>query len=262
LPWWLTSVALAVAIYGALRMHGLDVLSATIATWLTSSLPLANVHVALAGYADLPMAAYYTLAALATWRWSLQRNGPNAVIALLFAIACLTIKTPGIVWALTLLPGVVLALMPHRGPRIVGTAVAVVLLMLAVLAQTHPVMLGYRLHLDFAPAWQALLDSLFLLGNWHLLWYAVVVVAIVGWSLIRAHSLVALSATVASGLLFLIIAFAFTNARNWVTDQTTINRAVLHIAPLALTWAIIVVHALVQRYRRETVPTGITGVTA
>ena len=262
LPWWLTSVALAVAIYGALRMHGLDVLSATIATWLTSSLPLANVHVALAGYADLPMAAYYTLAALATWRWSLQRNAPNAVIALLFAIACLTIKTPGIVWALTLLPGVVLALMPHRGPRIVGTAVAVVLLMLAVLAQTHPVMLGYRLHLDFAPAWQALLDSLFLLGNWHLLWYAVVVVAIVGWSLIRAHSLVTLSATVASGLLFLIIAFAFTNARNWVTDQTTINRAVLHIAPLALTWAIIVVHALVQRYRRETVPTGITGVTA
>jgi len=254
LPWWLTFVALAVAIYGALRVHGFDALSATIAAWLTSSLPLANVHVALAGYADLPMAAYYTLAALATWRWSLERNLPNAVIALLFAVACLTIKTPGIVWALTLAPGVVLALMPQRGPRIVATAIAVVLLVLAVLAQTHPVVLGYRLHLDFAPSWQALVDSLFLLGNWHLLWYAVVVVAIVGWNVLRAPPLVSLSATVASGLLFLIIAFAFTNARNWVADQTTVNRAVLHIAPLALTWAIIVVQALLERYRRVPAP--------
>jgi hypothetical protein len=39
------------------------------------------------------------------------------------------------------------------------------------------------------------------------------------------------------------VAFSFTNARNWVTDQTTINRAVLHIAPLALIWTIVVVHA-------------------
>jgi len=28
--------------------------------------------------------------------------------------------------------------------------------------------------------------------------------------------------------------FAFTNARDWVTDQTTINRATLHLAPLVV----------------------------
>ena len=262
LPWWLTGVAFAIAIYGALRMNGLDSLGATIGAWLMSSLPLANVHIALAGYADLPMAVYYALAALATWRWSLQRSVPNAIIALLFAIACMTIKTPGIVWALTLLPGVVLALMPQRGPRVVAAAVAIVLLALAVLAQTHPVVLGYRLHLDFAPAWQAIVDSLFLLGNWHLLWYAVIAAAIVGWPILRTPALVPLSATMASGLLFLVVAFAFTNARNWVNDQTTVNRAVLHLAPLALAWTIVVVHAWMQRRTRVEVPAQIAPVSA
>jgi hypothetical protein len=246
LPWWLVAVALAIAIYGALRESGLSPLGATIGAWLVSSLPLASVHVALAGYADLPMAAYYAVAALAAWRWSRERTGASALLALLFAIACTTIKTPGVVWALTLLPGVVLALMPQRGPRVVAIGLAVALLMLAVLAQTDPVVLGYRLHLDFAPAWRSLVDSLFLLGNWHLLWYAVIAATIVAWRVLRSPAFAPLSATVASGLLFLVVAFAFTNARNWVTDQTTINRAVLHIAPLALVFTIVVVHAWLQ----------------
>lgn len=254
LPWWLTGVAFAVAMYGALRMNGLDSLAATVGAWLTSSLPLANVHIALAGYADLPMASYYALAALATWRWSLERSVPSAVMALLFAIACMTIKTPGIVWALTLLPGIVLAVMPQRGPRVVAAAVAAVLLALAVLAQTHPMVLGYRLHLDFAPAWQALVDSLFLLGNWNLLWYAVIAATIVAWPILRTPAFVALSSTMASGVLFLFVAFAFTNARNWVNEQTTVNRAVLHLAPLALAWTIVVVHAWLQRRKQVEAP--------
>jgi hypothetical protein len=254
LPWWLTGVAFAIAMYGALRMNGLDSLAATVGAWLTSSLPLANVHIALAGYADLPMASYYALAALATWRWSLERSVPSAVMALLFAIACMTIKTPGIVWALTLLPGIVLAVMPQRGPRVVAAAVAAVLLALAVLAQTHPMVLGYRLHLDFAPAWQALVDSLFLLGNWNLLWYAVIAAAIVAWPILRTPAFVVLSSTMASGVLFLFVAFAFTNARNWVNEQTTVNRAVLHLAPLALAWTIVVVHAWLQRRKQVEAP--------
>lgn len=247
LPWWLVAVAFAIAVYGFLRDAGLGALGALIGAWLVSSLPLANVHVALAGYADLPMAAYYALAALGVWRWSRQRTFGNAALALLLAVACPTIKTPGIVWALTLLPGIALALMPRRGPRAVAIALAAVLFGLLVLAQTHPVVLGYRLHLDFAPAWNALLDSLFLLGNWHLLWYAAIATGIVAWRDLRAPRVVALSAIVGTGLLFLAVVFAFTNARNWVTDQTTINRATLHIAPLVVVWTVLIVHAWFAR---------------
>ncbi len=248
-PWWLVAVAFATAVHGFLRAAGIGALGALAGAWLVSSLPLANVHVALAGYADLPMATYYALAALSVWRWSRERTAGNAALALLFAIACAMIKTPGIVWALTLLPGVALVLMPRRGPRIVAIAVVAVIFGLLVLAQTQPVVLGYRLHLDFAPAWNALIDTFFLLGNWHLLWYAVIVSICVAWRDLRAPSVVPLSAIVGSGFLFLAVAFAFTNARNWVTDQTTINRATLHIAPLALVWTLLIVHAWFARVR-------------
>ena len=74
LPWWFASVAFAIAIYGALRRIEFGPLAALVGTWIVVSLPLADVHVALAGYADLPMAAYFTLAALATLAWTRTRR--------------------------------------------------------------------------------------------------------------------------------------------------------------------------------------------
>lgn len=248
-PWWLAAVAFALAIYGALRSAGFRAPAALVGAWLVSSLPLANVHVAFAGYADLPMAIYYAAAAIAFWRASQSRSPADAALALLFAIACVMIKTPGLVWASTLLAGLVLAVSPEHGPRLLAIGVAVVVFALLVLARTHPVVLGYRLHLDFAPSWAALFDSFFLLGNWNLLWYAVVATIVVGWRTLREPEFAALSAIMGAGLLFLAVVFAFTNARDWVVGQTTINRATLHIAPLAIFWMVLIVDAWLRRAR-------------
>jgi hypothetical protein len=144
--------------------------------------------------------------------------------------------------------------MPRHGPRIIAFGLFAALMTLAVLAQTSPVILGYRLHLDFAPAWQALTDSLFLLGNWHLLWYAAIVVAIGAWRDVRSPALAPLAVVLAAGLIFLLVAFSFTNARNWVTEQTTVNRAVLHIAPLVLVFTLLAVHAWFARRRVASAP--------
>jgi hypothetical protein len=262
LPWWLIAVALALAVYGLLRTSGVSALGAIIGAWLVSSLPLANVHVALAGYADLPMGAYFALAALALWRWTLTRHVGDAALALLLAIACVTIKTPGLVWALALAPAVVIALAPRTGLRIVGAGVFATLFALLVLARMHPVVLGYRLHLDFAPATEGLLDSFFLLGNWNLLWYAVIAVAIVAWRELGSPRLLPLSVTIGVGFLFLAVVFGFTNARNWVADQTTINRAVLHIAPLVTVWMVLVVSGWFERRCAppETAPAAASGI--
>jgi hypothetical protein len=56
LPWWIASVAFAIAIFGALRRIEFGPVAALAGTWIVVSLPLADVHVALAGYAHLPMA--------------------------------------------------------------------------------------------------------------------------------------------------------------------------------------------------------------
>ena len=248
-PWWQLSLALTFAVYGALRERDIDALPALFGAFLVASLPLANVHVALAGYADLPMAAYYTGAALAFLRWMATRSMRDAGLVLFLAIACTQIKVPGLVWALTLLPGVIVALRPRQGPKLVMIGLAIVLFALAVLAQTHPVVLNYRLHLDFDPAWRALGETQFMLSNWHLLWYAAIVAALLAWRQLAAPSLAPLSAIVATGGLFLVVVFSFTNARQWVTEQTTINRATLHVAPLVAVFAVLAFRAFAERWK-------------
>jgi len=247
-PWWQFSLALTFAVYGALRSRDMNALPSLVGAFIVASLPLANVHVALAGYADLPMAAYYAGAVLAFLRWTESRSLPDAGLALLLAVACTQIKVPGLVWALTLLPGVVIALSPRRGPRFVLIGLAVVLFGLAVLAQTSPVVLNYRLHLDFDPAWRALVETHFLLSNWHLLWYATILAALLAWRQLASPELLPLTAIAGTAVLFLIVVFSFTNARLWVTEQTTINRATLHFAPLAAVFAVLAFRAFAQRF--------------
>ena len=231
-PWLLMLLALTLAVYGALRDAGVPSLGALVGAYLVASLPLIDAHVALAGYADLMMAAVYTLAALAFYRWTLRRDPRDATLALLFALACPLIKIPGFVWALTLVPGVIMALLPRHGVRLAGIALGCATLILLALAQFEPMVLGYRLHLDYQPPWQSLGEAYFLFDNWHLLAYAIVALALFGARRLVAPPLAPLTAVVASALAFLFVVFAFTNAASWMADYTTVNRATLHLAPL------------------------------
>ena len=259
LPWWCTGVALALAIFGFLRGMGFEPLAALAGTWLVAALPLLDAHIALAGYADLPMAACLTLAGLAGYRWIQSRSPYDLVPALLFAAALPLIKNPGRIWLPLLLPGLVVALSPRYGQTIVAGAFAVVAATILVLAQTNFVLLGYRLNLTLDLPWHGLIDAYFTLANWHLLWYAVVAVAILGRKHLLAPAIAPLTAVVGSGLLFLIFGFAFTNARVWVEDQSTVNRATLHLAPLLGVWVILVFRAWARAPRTAQHPAAAAG---
>ncbi len=240
-PWLAILMSLVAAMYGALRGEGIAPLLALFGAYLLASLPLVDVHVALAGYADLPMGAVYALAAIAFYRWARRRDWRDAAIAILLAIACPLIKTPGWIWAATLIPGVVVVLLPRRGARVVGIGFAVAALALLALARTQPTLLGYHLHLNFAPAWAQLVKSYYLMGNWNLLWYAAVALVAFGWRRLRTPALLPLTVVAAAGIAFLFFVFAFTEAAVWMADLTTANRATLHIVPLlvfvgVLTW--------------------------
>ncbi len=243
LPWWMLGLAFPIAFYGALRRMGFAALAALAGAAIIVTLPLVDVHVALAGYADLPMAAYFTLAALALLAALETRDRGDWMLALLFAIACPMIKNPGIVWLLTLAVPVVVALMPRIGVKVALAGFAVALVALLVLAQVSPTVMGYRLHLEFSPPWGALFDSLFMLGSWNILWYGVVAGAAFGARDWLAPRIAPLTMLVAAGVLFLFVVFAFTNARAWVETQTTINRAVLHLAPLIVAWTMVTFRA-------------------
>lgn len=240
LPWWFTGVAFAFAIYGFMALRGLPPLSALLATWLVASLPILNVHVALAGYADLAMAAFLTLGVLAGLQWFALRQWRDAALAFVLLAACVTIKNPGKAWLIVLLPGLVVALMPRLGLRIAAGGIAVAVLVVMVLAQTNAFVLGYQLRLRFVSPWQGLSEAYFLFGNWHLLWYGAVAVAVLGRRHLFERELAPLTVVIGSGLLFLFFGFAFTNAAQWVADQSTVNRATLHLAPLVTVWMVLV----------------------
>jgi hypothetical protein len=254
-PWWLMAVALALVAYGGLRLLGAGQPAAIAGTFLAASLPLANVHVALAGYADLPLAACYAAAVLALTRWSRERGKRNLAVAVLLAIACTQIKNPGWFWAATLVPAALVVLLPRQGLRLSLIAFGVVAFAIAAMARMKLTLFNYRLDLDFDPPWRDLFESYFLFGNWNLLWFGVVAAAALAWKDILSRSLVPMTVAVIGGILFLFFVFAFTNASEFIADQTTVNRATLHLAPLMACYLTLAFRAFAQRFASRASPT-------
>ncbi len=247
-PWWQIGIALTLVVYGGLRALGAAAGAALVGALLVASLPLANVHVALAGYADLPMAAWYTAAVLAMLRWASSHEGRDAALAILLAVACTQIKNPGWFWAATLTPAVIVVLLPRRGLRLAGIGFALVALALVVIARFKFTLFNYRVDVSFAVPWGDLARSLFLLSNWHLLWYAAVAVALLAWRQLLAPALAPLTLTLVAGLTFLFFVFAYTTASAYISDQTTVNRATLHIAPVVVVFVVLAWHAFAGRW--------------
>ena len=243
LPWWLTGVAFGFALYGLLREAQFDRLGAIIGTWLVLSMPIVDTHVALAGYADLAMASYLALTAFAWLRFVRTRRGGDLALALLLAGACVLVKNPGKLWLAMLVPGIVAAWFPRRGLRFAAACFAVAAIAALVLSRSGVTLLGYHLQLDFDMPWGGLTRAYFAFANWHLLFYAALAVAALGWRQLLSRELAPLTLVVAAGFAFLLFGFAFTNARIWVEDQSTVNRATLHLAPLIAIWMLMTFRA-------------------
>jgi hypothetical protein len=243
LPWWLTAVAFGIALYGFLRQRGFGEVYALLGTWLVVSLPILDTHVALAGYADLAMATYFTLTALAALRFVQTRAAPDLVVAVLLAAACVVIKNPGKIWLAMLVPGLVAAFLPRYGLRFAAACFAVAGIAALALTRIGVTLLGYHLQLDFDMPWNGLAQAYFAFANWHLLFYGALAIAVLGWRQLSSRELAPLTLVVAAGLAFLMFGFAFTNARLWVEDQSTVNRATLHLAPLIAVWMLMMFRA-------------------
>jgi hypothetical protein len=243
LPWWFTGVAFGFGMFGGLIRLGLARIVALAGTSMVLSLPIVDTHVALAGYADLPMACYLTLGALAALDAARTRSASDAALAALLLVACALVKNPGKAWLIVLLPGVFTAMLPKHGLRIAGAAFMAAALVLVVVTRTGVTILGYTMTAQFALPWNALFDAYFSFGNWNLLWYGAVATALLAWRHLLDRDVAPMTCIVVAGLLFLIVGFAFSNAGAWVEDQSTVNRATLHLAPLIVVWMLVALRA-------------------
>ena len=252
-PWLAAAVALAAGIYGQLRACGAARAWAAFAAYLALSLPLLDTHVALAGYADLHVALAYALAFAALLAWE-RTAEPLQGVYFVCAVGLLPLlKVPGFVWAATLLLGALVATVGQTGRRLVSVVLAagIAALVLAMtLFRNKIISIAGRASADVA---QPLTDNLFDFDNWHLLWYLVPVVALVAWRDAWARMRGSTSTLLAGGA-FLAVTLGFTRAANWIADYTTVNRALLHIAPAVTLFGALLVHDWVAKPARESAP--------
>lgn len=250
LPWLFCGMALGLAFYGQARIWGIPALAALIFTYFLLSMPFTGTHIALAGYAELWLSTTYLLAVMAFFHWLRTGDRRQGVLALLLASSLVLIKVPGIVWALTFIPALLVALLPRR--ILVGSAIAVSIMAMTwflsggfevkisglgrFVFTTETIAIPYigSYSIQYHPGvWEALAQNLFILDNWHLLGYLTVIAFLVALPLIfRDRVLLAMATLIVAGLAFLGIVFFFTHRAAWIIDYTTTNRAIFHMMPV------------------------------
>ncbi len=260
LTWWGCGVALALGFYGQARLWGATALTALIFTWLLLSLPLLDAHLALAGYADLWLAAVFGLASISFMQWARFRDARQGLLALVLGLCCPTIKLEGAVWAALLLIAALAAGLPKR--YLLGLAGVAAMGMVALFVAggwtvTIPGLGDMQITADLIKIpgvgefplvyWSsgpAVIDSFFILDNWHLLFYLfLATLALMVWR-IASRERPDLWATTLFIMLLLsafFILFFFTVAGQWAQDFTSVNRIMLHFVPAILFWMLTVV---------------------
>ena len=257
LPWLGLAAALGFGFYGQARCWGASPLPALIFVWLLLSLPMLNTHIALAGYADVWLAAVFGLAVSALLQWARTGDRWQGLLALLLALAAPWIKREGLVWALLLFPAALAVWTPRRYWLWLGGGGALALLVWWMAGGVAVSLPGWgevrvtpaviqlpalgRFELHYHDVWGPVTRNLFLLGNWHLFGY--LLLAALLWGLPRAAAepwrLAGMMVTV-SGLLALFVLFFFTDAHHWARQYTSINRVLLQLVPALLFWMLTV----------------------
>ncbi|MBL8258470.1 MAG: hypothetical protein JNM60_01485 [Candidatus Competibacteraceae bacterium] len=256
LPWFGAALALGSGFYGQARYWGAMPWVALVATGALLSLPILNTHVALAGYADLWMAAAFSLAAIAFLQWLWSGERAQAALALPLALMGPLIKLEGAVWLCMFVPALlVVRLRGWRVALLSGGVAALFALWIAsggvafttglgeFQLKPHLIQLPYlgRFNLGYRGVWEPVLKNFFVLANWHLFWYVALIAAAMAVPGLRAERWRRIAAVfVGSCLLMLFVLFFFTDAQYWAKEYTSINRVFLEFVPALLFWMLLV----------------------
>jgi len=256
LPWLGLWVALLLGHYGQWRALGLDRTRALLCIYALGSLPLLTVHAALAGYADLWVAAAFGFSVLSWVRWLRWRDRGQLCTALICAVVLPWLKMEGWIWATCLLGAIGFGTLPRRWQSWLGTSAAVLFVALfplgglrflclhagvqtadgsAAIPAIGPLALLLKLQWR-SGALTSTVETLFAQPNWNLLWWLAPAVLAWRWRELVAHDwlrLPALLLGVCSASL--LVLFFFTDASVWAQSYTAINRLVLQLAPAWVT---------------------------
>ena len=239
LPWWLCGVALALAVYGFLAGRRIPSWVALIGAALVASLPMLDVQIALAGYADLHSSAYLTVAVLACLRVIERRNPSDVALAMLMLVAVPLIKPAGIIWVALIVPGLAAAALPDWRRRIGVACLAAVVIALGVGFRIGPLSAGSADGVGVTSPRDAIVEAWFVFANWNLLWFGAIGAALLGYRHLLSARLAPLTLIAAYGVVFVLSSLFFPPDWSMRIDPINLNRATLHIAPLVSIWLVL-----------------------
>jgi hypothetical protein len=231
--WPALAAALGLAFFAAARRAGVGAARAMLFTYLLLSLPFLDIHVALAGVADIFVAATYGMAAMSLWQWTRTRERSDLILAALLALALPAIKLEGLFWALTLAPPAVVAVNRRIGFALVGALAAVALGYLA-FGPPRLMVFGYLLRTEFTDVSLPIFQHLFVMDNWHLLWYLAIAVIVASYRRLLRPDMAPMTVTMLGASGFVAVVFYFSSASGGVDDESLVNRLPLHMAPALL----------------------------
>jgi hypothetical protein len=249
LPWILAAINLGLALYGHLRLNGSSVLTATLACYLLLSMPLLNVHTVLVGYADIWLAAAFSLAVFSLREWHLNRAWSYGMLLLLMAVFCSQLKMPGIVLAVILISIFIRSVInfDHKTELVlIASLAALTALVLWFGVDVDIPHFGHLIlrsdlisisvlgdySLEFRSVWREFLDSMFVMINWNIIWYlvaALVVISTFRGDLFRQAAPDTLA--IAAAMIFVILILSGKQDADQAMIFATLNRALLYPIP-------------------------------
>ena len=248
-PWPALAAALGLAFFSAARRAGVGAPKAMLFTYFLLSLPFLDIHVALAGVADFFVAAAYGMAAMSLWQWTRTHERSDLVLAALLALALPAIKIEGLFWALTLVPPVIVAI--NRRIGLAGVAVlALAALCYLLFGPPQLTVFRYVLTTEFTDVSLPLAQHLFVMDNWHLLWYGTIAVVVLRGRRLFQQDMAPMTVTLLGAVGFVAVVFFFSNASGGVDDESLVNRLPLHMVPALLFYLLL----LLRRCRASANP--------
>lgn len=242
LPWPMLGGSIGLIVAGLARLSGVRLLATVLSVWVVMTLPMLNIHAALAGYGDLWIAAYVLVVAGSV---ALPFRGHDRSLFLVAGIGgagLLLIKEVGLMWlAVLAMAASAVRFSATRASIMAGVLVALLIawlwwsdsvIQIGILGR-YGFSDGHLVVPSHVPMWGDLLRHLFVYPNWHLFWYLLAATLIMIVPIAKVDPAIRMLSFVGyGGVLMLIAVFALSDLGSAVVDGTSVNRLVLHTVPV------------------------------
>jgi hypothetical protein len=249
-------IAFLLLFYGHLKILT-DKKHAIVALAILVTLPLINVHIVMAGYADIWVAVLLFTVVLNLQNYILDKELSSLIVASFFMLLLIMFKLEAMIWVLIVVMSCSLSVVEKSKRRLAYLIISSLLILwyliggiqinlpfgeliiaphLIALPGLDPIPLNF---ISTMPAW---FEAMFLSENWNLLWYSLPVVI---WMQLKISNKQLLTLPIifhVLSLIFVFILFNMTVASSFANSFTSINRIIMHLVPIYIYFLILVVY--------------------